>query len=171
MRCKVGEMAKWERQWMAAAACAALLAAEGARQTTNSIGIALVEIPAGSFQMGVDSTPIPAELLKGPNGVIYDRPSNEGDYDEAPVHQVTISKPFLLSVTEVTVEQFQKFRPGYRGSAHYAPYVSGVSWNDAVAFCEWLSKKEGKAYRLPTEAEWEYAARAGKRTLFTEPNE
>ena len=147
------------RKWMLAAGCSVMLAAEGARRTTNSIGIALVEIPAGSFQMGVDSTPIPEELLKGPNGVIYDRPSNEGDYDEAPVHRVTISKPFLIGVTEVTAEQFQQFRPDYRANPYYAPYASGVSWNEAVAFCEWLSKKEGKPYRLPTEAEWEYAAR------------
>ena len=107
-----------------AAACAAMLAGEGAKQTTNSIGIALVEIPAGSFQMGVDSTPIPAELLKGPTGVIYDRPSSEGDYDETPVHQVTISKPLLIGVTEVTAEQFQKFRPDFRANPYYAPYVS-----------------------------------------------
>ena len=162
-------MVRLGRQWLIAAGCIAL-AAHAARETTNSIGIALVEIPAGSFQMGVDSTPIPAELLKGPSGVIYDRPSNEGDYDEAPVHKVTINKAFLIGVTEVTAEQFQQFRPGYRANPHYAPYASGVSWNDAVAFCDWLTKKEGKPYRLPTEAEWEYAARAGARTLFTEPN-
>ncbi|HEY1496214.1 MAG TPA: SUMF1/EgtB/PvdO family nonheme iron enzyme [Candidatus Solibacter sp.] len=159
-----------KRNWVLAAGCCAMLAADAPRQTTNSIGIALVEIPAGDFLMGVDSTPIPEELLKGPNGVIYDRPSNEGDYDEAPVHKVTITKRFLMSVTEVTAAQFQQFRPGYRANEYYAPYASGVSWNDAVAFCEWLTKKEGKLYRLPTEAEWEYAARAGKRTLFTEPN-
>ena len=134
---------------------------------TNSIGMQMVRIETGSFQMGIDSVPIPQVLLRGPSGVIYDRPSGEGDYDEAPVHQVTISKPFWISAAEVTIEQFRQFRPDYKGYDHFAPYASGVSWNDAVAFCQWLTRKEGKPYRLPTEAEWEYAARAGTRTLFS----
>ncbi|HXK04534.1 MAG TPA: SUMF1/EgtB/PvdO family nonheme iron enzyme [Verrucomicrobiae bacterium] len=133
---------------------------------TNSIGMQLIRIEPGTFEMGVDSVPIPAALLKGPGSVIYDRPSAEGDYDEVPVHRVTITKPFLISATEVTIEQFRMFRPDYKGYDHFVPYASGVSWNDAVAFCQWLSRKEGKPYRLPTEAEWEYTARAGRRTLF-----
>ena len=133
----------------------------------NSIGMALVRIAPGSFEMGVDSTPLPKELTKGPSGVIYDRPYDTGDYDEAPVHKVTIAHAFLMGATEVTIEQFRKFRPQYRGNSYYAPYASGVSWDDAVAFCKWLSGKEGKIYRLPTEAEWEYAARAGTRTPFS----
>ena len=152
------------------AVCGVLLAADGPRTAVNSIGMTLVEVPAGSFEMGVDSTPIPEALLKGPVNVIYDRPSNEGDYDEAPVHKVTIRRAFWIAAKEVTVEQFRQFRPEHRGNPYYAPYASGVSWYDAITFCEWLSKKEGKPYRLPTEAEWEYAARAGQRTLFTEPN-
>ncbi|HVW06991.1 MAG TPA: SUMF1/EgtB/PvdO family nonheme iron enzyme, partial [Bryobacteraceae bacterium] len=146
-------------------ACAAWFVASAA-STVNSIGMTLVRVPAGSFEMGVDSVPLPLELIKGPSGVVYDRTSNEGDYDETPVHRVTISHPFAMSATEVTVEQFRKFRPDFRGDPYYAPYVSGVSWDDAVAFTKWLSDKEGKPYRLPTEAEWEYAARAGTRTLF-----
>ncbi len=129
--------------------------------------MALVTVQPGSFEMGVDSVPLPAELLKGPQGVIYDRPSNAGDYDESPVHKVTITRPFPISVTEVTIEQYRRFRPGYAGDPYYAPYASGVSWNDAVAFTHWLSAKEGTPYRLPTEAEWEYAARAGSRTPFS----
>ena len=146
---------------------AALVAADAGRTSVNSIGLPMVEIKPGAFEMGVDSVPLPAPLLKGPNGVIYDRPSDQGDYDEAPVHRVTITYAFQMGVTEVTIEQFRQFRPEYRGNPAYAPYASGVSWHDAVAFCEWLSKKEGKPYRLPTEAEWEYAARAGTRTLFS----
>ena len=160
------------RRWRAAAAClaawaAVTIAADSARQTVNSIGMTLIEIPAGSSQMGVDSTPIPDSLLKGPNGVIYDRPSNQGDYDEAPVHKVTISQPFRIAATEVTIQQYRQFRLRYRENPYHAPYAAGVSWNDAAAFCEWLTRKEGKPYRLPTEAEWEYSCRAGTRTLFS----
>lgn len=134
---------------------------------TNSIGIALVRIPAGSFEMGVDSTPLPPDILKGASGSTYDRTSADGDYDETPIHKVTITRPFLMSATEITTDQYRKFRPDYQPNPTYAPYANGVSWFDAQAFCEWLSKKEGKPYRLPTEAEWEYAARAGTRTPFS----
>lgn len=110
--------------------------------------IPTVEIPAGSFYMGG---------------------TGEGeDFDEAPVHKVTISRPFRMGQTEVTNAQFEAFRPehrAYRGknglSSGDEEAVTFVSYHDAVAFCEWLSQKEGKTYRLPTEAEWEYACRAG----------
>jgi len=150
-----------------AAAILVLPAAAPTGAVVNSIGMELVTVPAGSFVMGVDSAPLPAELLKGPAGVIYDRPGNLGDYDETPTHKVTITKPFRMSVTEVTIEQYRRFRPEYTGNPYYAPYASGISWTDAVAFTKWLSAKEGNPYRLPTEAEWEYAARAGTRTLFS----
>ncbi|HEX3879196.1 MAG TPA: formylglycine-generating enzyme family protein, partial [Bryobacteraceae bacterium] len=133
----------------------------------NSIGMALAAVPAGAFEMGVDSVPLPKALLTGANGVTYDRTSDAGDYDENPVHKVKISHPFRMSVTEVTLGQFRKFRPDFPGNPRFAPYAAGVSWYDAVAFCKWLSEKEGKTYRLPTEAEWEYAARAGTRTPFS----
>jgi formylglycine-generating enzyme required for sulfatase activity len=156
------------KRWLAVCAACALAAwSWAAGENTNSIGMALVRIEPGSFEMGLDSAPIDAELRKGPVGVIYDRPSSGGDYDEVPVHKVTISKPFWISASEVTIAQFQQFRPAYQGYDHFAPYASGVSWNDAAAFCQWLSRKERKPYRLPTEAEWEYAARAGTRTLYS----
>jgi formylglycine-generating enzyme required for sulfatase activity len=132
----------------------------------NSIGIVLVTVEPGHFEMGADPAPLPKELTAGPSGVIYDRPGSEGDYDETPVHKVTITRAFRMSATEVTAEQFRRFRPEYRGNDRYTPYANGVGWDDAVAFCRWLSEKEGKPYRLPTEAEWEYAARAGTRAPF-----
>jgi len=152
---------------LAIAAAFLLLRAAPPAGSLNSIGMRLVTIEPGSFEMGVDSTPLPADLLKGPSGVIYDRPSDAGDYDEAPVHRVTITKPFSMSVTEATIDQYRQFRPGFQGDRYYAPYASGISWDNAVAFTAWLTTKEGKPYRLPTEAEWEYAARAGTRTLFS----
>ncbi|WP_438482911.1 SUMF1/EgtB/PvdO family nonheme iron enzyme [Oleiharenicola lentus] len=109
---------------------------------TNSIGLRLVPIAAGEFQMG--STVKPA------------------NWDEQPVHRVAISQPLLISETEVTVEQFKLFKPDAVLNPAYSPFAAGVSWHDAVAFCEWLSKRDGKLYRLPTEAEWEYVARAGR---------
>jgi len=121
--------------------------------------------------MGVDSVPLPKALIAGANGVVYDRTSTKGDFDESPVHKVTITHAFLMSATEVTAEQFRKFRPDYSGNPRYAPYANGVSWHDAVAFCKWLSEKEGKPYRLPTEAEWEFGARAGTHTPFSSGTE
>jgi formylglycine-generating enzyme required for sulfatase activity len=151
--------------YLSVAALAILLAA-APREHANTIGIPLVLISPGTFAMGVDSVPLPAGITKAPKGAGSDRLPG-GDYDEVPVHQVTISKAFLIGATEVTIEQFRQFRPDYKGDPYYAPYASGTSWDDATAFCLWLSKKEGKPYRLPTEAEWEYAARAGTRTPFS----
>ena len=147
-------------------AAALAMGATAPREQTNSVGIALVRIPPGSFEMGVDSTPLPSSITKAPKGAGSDRPAT-GDYDETPVHRVTISKAFLIGATEITIEQYRQFRPDYKGDAYYSPYASGISWHDATEFCNWLSQKEGKPYRLPTEAEWEYVARAGTRTLFS----
>lgn len=113
-----------------------------AQPEVDSIGLKLLPVAAGEFTMGSAVKP--------------------ANWDEQPVHRVTISAPFLISETEVTVEQFKQFKPGAVLNPAYAPYAAGVSWDDAVAFCAWLSAKEGRNYRLPTEAEWEYAARAGR---------
>lgn len=118
------------------------MASAAAQPVTNSIGLKLVPIAPGEFSMGSKTKP--------------------ANWDEQPVHRVTIGAPFLISETEVTAEQFKQFKPSTVLNPAYAPYAAGVSWHDAVAFCEWLSQKEGKPYRLPTEAEWEYAARAGR---------
>ncbi len=149
-------------------------------ETTNSLGMKLMLIPPGQFDMGM----------------------TEG---EPTGRTVRITKPFYMGVFEVTVAQFREFvnatghrtdaergadgrifdpRVRFTGANAYANQpgitwktpgertgdehpVLRVSWNDADAFCRWLVQKEGRAYRLPTEAEWEYACRAGTRTIWS----
>lgn len=115
--------------------------------------VKMIEIPSGYFYMG-------------------SRGLGE-DFDEVPVHKVVFSEPFRMSVTEITNAQYEMFCPGHRalrgknGVSHGDnDAVVNVSYDDAVAFCEWLSEREGKSYRLPTEAEWEYACRGGTYTLY-----
>jgi formylglycine-generating enzyme required for sulfatase activity/serine/threonine protein kinase len=140
----------------------------------NSIGMALRLVPPGSFYMGC-SDEQHAELAR-----------TEGDKfletyaAERPRHLVAITRPFAMGACEVTAGQFRRFvddtgyvtefenthsdRAWNRGLG-YDPEgnhpVVCVTWADTVAFCNWLSAKEGARYRLPTEAEWEYACRAG----------
>jgi formylglycine-generating enzyme required for sulfatase activity len=139
------------------------------KEYTNSIGMRLVRIQAGEFMMGVNQTPLP-ESVVGRTGNIKAVASwrLSGDFDERPAHRVRISKPFYLGAFEVTNAQYERFDPGHRKFRGELGFSSGddeavvfVSWLDATRFCQWLSKKEGLPYRLPTEAEWEYAARAG----------
>ena len=125
---------------------------------TNSLGIVMVRVPAGSCLMG-NELPTAPEL-----GFSHTAPW--GDYDERPVREVRISRDFFMSETEITAEQFARFRTEYVPPGVMHPYATGVSWEDAVAFCQWLSRREGRNYRLPTEAEWEYAARAGSTGHF-----
>jgi formylglycine-generating enzyme required for sulfatase activity len=113
---------------------------------TNSIGMKLVWIPSGEFQMG----------------------SNDQD-TEKPIHTVKISKGYFMGIYEVTQEQYQKVmgnNPSHFKGDDNLP-VEQISWNEAVEFCKKLSQKEGKTYRLPTEAEWEYACRAGTTTAYS----
>ncbi len=113
----------------------------------------MVVLPAGEFTMG--------------------SPEEERgrDDDEGPQHQVTILKPFALGKYEVTVGQYAEFVRETRhrgrecGEANNHP-VACVSWDDASIYVDWLSVKTGHEYRLLTEAEWEYAARAGTTTAY-----
>ena len=155
---------------------------------TNSLGMKMVRIPAGSFVMGSSE----ADISWAMSTLAQGQPvSLENEY---PFHKVRISRPFFICATHVTVGWFRKFveETGYitdaedenggqsfdaqrgrferkSGSSWKNPgwTISDdqpavmVSYNDAQAFCEWLTAREKLPYKLPTEAQWEYAARGG----------
>lgn len=123
-----------------------------------------VRIAAGSFVMGADARALPADVTKN-FGVMSTRPEH-GDFDEVPAHRVRLTKAFAISVTEVSPAEFQKFDPAYRPGEATPAYAAGVSWQQAADYCAWLTKTTGKPWRLPTEAEWEYVARAGGTGIF-----
>lgn len=107
----------------------------------------MVEIPQGSFAMG----------------------SNKGEPEEKPLHNVTIAKPFAIGKTEVTHEQWFAVmgnNPSYFEDCADTCPVEQVSWDDVQTFIQKLNAKTGKNYRLPTEAEWEYACRAGSQQEY-----
>jgi formylglycine-generating enzyme required for sulfatase activity len=111
----------------------------------------MVVVPSGEFQMG----------------------SGESVYEQ-PVHRVVIAYAFAIGRSEITFNEWDlcvagggcKYRPDDHGWGRGTRPVIDVSWTDAKAFVSWLSQKTGKAYRLPTEAEWEYAARAGTESSY-----
>lgn len=120
----------------------------GASSLTNSIGMQFALIPAGKFQMG----------------------STSGADDEPPVHTVRISKPFYPGIHEVTQGQWEAVmgnNPSQsRGDANQS--VEMVIWEEVQTFIDKLNTREGGTqYRLPTEAEWEYTARAGSTTAYS----
>jgi formylglycine-generating enzyme required for sulfatase activity len=123
---------------------------------TNSIGMKLALIPAGEFLMGCPDS------------------DRSGVASEQPQHRVRITRSFYFGVYEVTQGEYQRVlgsNPSrFKGDARLP--VETVSWQDAMTFCERLSalpaeRSAGRVYRLPTEAEWEYACRAGSATIYS----
>ncbi|WP_145262637.1 bifunctional serine/threonine-protein kinase/formylglycine-generating enzyme family protein [Planctomycetes bacterium Pan216] len=157
----------------------------------NSIGMTMILIPPGVFQMGSEDSD-KERLLKMLPPIDAQQQQKRDQYvvSETPKHSVRISQPFYLGAHEVTRGQFRQFveRTGFTSEAlskgkntdaltPMAWWVkskqltddcpaTNVNWHEAQAFCEWLSKKEGKTYALPTEAEWEYACRANSSDEF-----
>lgn len=141
---------------------------------TNSIGMKFRLIPASEFMMGSSES---FESMKKNYGLLF---AKGFDVREHPQHRVRITKPFRIGVTEVTQEQYQRVmgtNPSdfsakgpcadiVRGLNTSTFPVDGVSWQEAGEFCRRLSLREGVEYRLPTEAEWEYACRAGTKTRW-----
>lgn len=131
----------------------------------NGVAIELVLIAAGEFLMGAPEGESPL------------------DCDEQPVTKVSIEKPFWLGKFEVTNQQFACFDPHHdtgwidtHGKDRVGPGVpmngpqqpvARVSWHEAMGFCQWLGQRLGVTCRLPTEAEWEYACRAGTQTPYS----
>jgi formylglycine-generating enzyme required for sulfatase activity len=148
---------------MSALILGSLFVAVGATQDqnkmiTNAIGMKLILIPAGKFLMGSPA----AEA---------ERDTDEGQ------HKIVITKPFYMGVYEVTQREYERIMPknpsvfqAKNGGSPEHP-AEQILWSDAVNFCKKLSelaeeKSAGRVYRLPTEAEWEYACRAGTKTVF-----
>jgi len=113
----------------------------------NGVVLEMVEIPSGDFMMG--------------------SPDGEGYDSEKPQHKVTVST-FYMGKYQVTQQQWEVVMGSnpsrFKGSGKLP--VENISWNDAIEFCKRLSAKTNKIYRLPSEAEWEYACRAGTETPF-----
>ena len=131
-------------------------------ETYAGLNLEIVWIPGGTFQMG--SRLSPEDMVKRYHGKAGDEKYFTDDH---PVHTVTLDG-FWMGKFEVTNAQFRKFRPGHSSNTRHdydldadTQPVVNVSWNDAKAFCDWLSEKTGTSYTLPTEAQWEYTCRAG----------
>ncbi len=125
------------------------------RLRSGGEGPLMVVVPPGSFVMGSPA----------------DEPERSGD--EGPPHEVRLAQPFALGVHAVTFDDYDRYvaarggrQPADGGWGRAQRPVIDVSWHDAQAYCHWLQEETGRAYRLPSEAEWEYACRAGTTTPF-----
>ena len=175
-----------------------VLAQEQAEVVTNSIGMRLVLVPAGEFMMGAEedrSDTLDKFVYCDPEWLDGELPRHRVRITKSfytGQHEVDIAQflTFYHAAKHKTeIERDGKPRWGYNDkgglveSNKYRPWsprawklemdhpVIYVSWNDANAFCKWLSEKENKTYRLPTEAEWEYACRAGSNSRYSFGND
>ncbi len=135
-------------------------------------GPPMVVVPAGQFRMGCLADEQDPFAETDPE----DAPVYECASDELPARDVTIEQPFALSAHEITFADWEacvqdggcnRYRPEDEGWGRGTRPVIRVSWNDAQRYVSWLSRSTGATYRLPSEAEWEYAARAGTTTAFS----
>ena len=158
-----------------------------AGEYVNFIGMQFVDIPVGSFFMGsCNRKQVASSQIACPSRKFFAKSRYPVPQDETPRHKVRLTRHIQFGVHEVTIEQFDKFlRSGdvisdksdyvfrmtnsYENNQIHLP-VRFVSWNDTQRFIKWLNVKKPADdrgyYRLPTEAEWEYAARAGSETTF-----
>ena len=132
------------------------------RMQSGGLGPKMAVIPAGSFLMGSP----PDELIRS----YHQRVIHEG---QIPQHRVTFAQPFALGIYAVTFDEYDRFcentghgKPSDAGRGRGQRPVVFVNWHDVQAYCAWLSRQTGQTYRLPSEAEWEYACRAGTVTPF-----
>jgi len=139
----------------------------GKKSFINTLGMQFIFIPSGTFTMGSRLQPSEIETRYGGDAKWYD--------DECPQHEVTLTKSFYIQTTEVTQSQWftvMGVNPsGFKNCGGDCP-VEKVSWYDTQEFINRLNQKEETdKYRLPTEAEWEYACRAGSTAVFCFGNE
>jgi len=127
-----------------------------------------VLIPAGEFMMGSSITP--EEVIRRYHSRL--KTSYFKFRDEHPQHRVRITKPFYLAKYEVTNAQYRAFKRDHDSKEYKGQSLNGekqpvvyVSWEDAMGYCKWLTQRSGAQVGLPTEAQWEYACRAGTRAV------
>ena len=123
--------------FVAAGVCGSAAAEE--KEITNSIGMKLVRIEPGSFRMGQDGPRADYSTMR------HAEKCDDADWDERPVHRVTITTALHMAATEVTVAQYRQFKPELKDAGADDEAVTGVTWFDAVKYCEWLSAREGRS--------------------------
>lgn len=149
--------------------------APGARQAGAKHSSKRVPVEPSVPSMQDPSLPEQAMIRIEPGTFLMGCPAGEDGYDnEKPQHQVRITRPFAIGKYAVTCNEYDAFAeatnrdlPEDEGWGRGRRPVINVSWEDAVAYAQWLSRETGRRYRLPTEAEWEYAARAGTTTPYS----